>query len=69
MFVVNFRSINAWMKFVAYGWRKVHRGCSKIAVFWITLYKPQLQHLLLTVVVFVRDHFNGLRTSRKSLAS
>ncbi|KAI5346789.1 hypothetical protein L3X38_014668 [Prunus dulcis] len=39
-------SINAWMQFVAYGWRMMHRGCSKIAIFWITLYNPQLQLLL-----------------------
>ncbi|ONI24951.1 hypothetical protein PRUPE_2G271400 [Prunus persica] len=40
------KSINAWMQFVAYGWRMMHRGCSKIAIFWITLYNPQLQLLL-----------------------
>lgn len=40
MFVVNFRSMNAWMQFVACGWMKMPRGCSKIAVFWITLYNP-----------------------------
>ncbi|BBG93742.1 hypothetical protein Prudu_001844 [Prunus dulcis] len=33
--LIGLQSINAWMQFVAYGWRKMHRGCSKIAVFWI----------------------------------